>query len=124
MRRFPAVAAAAAAIALSACATSGAQQPTTQALPPQSPVATKHPFEIKGKVESVSGGVLGVARNVTIARDEAPSAVLHVADETRITVDGKVSKLSDVRQGDDVRALFDFDGSMPIAIEIDAKTKR
>lgn len=124
MRRIPAVVSVAAAIALSACATSGAQQPTSQATPPQSPVATKHPFEIKGKVQSVSGGLLGVARNVTISRDQAPDAVLHVADETRITVDGKVTKLSEVKQGDDVRALFDFDGSMPIAIEIDAKQHR
>ncbi len=123
MRRALSIAALAATIALSACATSGAQQPTSQAAPPQSPVATKHPFEMKGKVESVSGGLLGVARNVTIARSDAPSAVLHVADQTRITVDGKVSKLSDVRQGDDVRATFDFDGSTPIAIEIDAKKR-
>ncbi len=122
MRRIPAIASIAAALAFSACATSGAQ-PTNQSSAPQSPVATKHPFEMKGKVESVSGGVLGVARNVTIARDQAPSAVLHVADETRITVDGKVTKLSDIRPGDDVRALFDFDGGTPIAIEIDAKTK-
>ncbi len=123
MRTVGAVVSIAAALAFSACATSGAQQPVNQA-PPQSPVATKHPFQMDGKVKSVSGGVLGVARNVEISRDDAPSATLHVADQTRVTVDGKVSKLSDVKAGDDVRALFDFDGGTPVAIEIDAKTRR
>ncbi len=124
MRSIPAIAALAAATALSACATSGARQPATQAPPPQSPVATRHPFEMTGKVQSVAGGLLGLGRSITISRVDAPAAVLQVADETRIAVEGRVSKLSDIRQGDDVRAVFDFDRSTPVAIEIDAKPHR
>jgi hypothetical protein len=114
----------AAAVALSACATSSPQQATTRAPPPQSPVATQHPFEMKGRIQSVGDGLLGMGRSLTIAREAAPPAVLHVADETRITVDGRTSRLSELRPGDDVRAVFDFDKSTPVALEIEAKPHR
>ncbi len=123
MRRIPFVSLGLAA-ALSACASSRPQQPITQTPPPQSPVATRHPFEVTGKVQGVGEGLLGMGRSLTIARDEAPPAVLHVADETQVTVDGRISKLAELRPGDDVRAVFDFDKSTPVAIEIDAKPHR
>lgn len=110
--------------ALLACASSGTQQPTTQAPPPQSPVATRRPYQMDGRVQSVGGGLLGMGRSITVARDQAPPAVIHVADETRVAVDGRVSKLADVRPGDDVRVLFDFDKDTPVAIQIEAKPHR
>lgn len=114
----------AAAVMVSACAGPDVQQPTTQAPQAQSPVATRHPYEMKGRVQSVGGGLLGMGRSITVSRDEAPSAVLHVADETRVSVDGRVTRLGDLRPGDDVRVLFDFDKDAPVAIQIEAKPHR
>ena len=54
----------------------------------------------------------------------ACGAELHVADGTRVTIDDRPAKLSDLREGDDVHAVFDFDKGTPIAIEIDAKPHR
>lgn len=109
---------------LLACGTSsGAQQPRSTDVRADSPVATAHPYELKGKVKSVTGGVLGVGKGVTIARDDAPSVRLHVEDGTHIKLDGQVARLSDLREGDEVRALFDFRESTPVAIEIEAKKR-
>lgn len=124
MRTIGAVLAAVAVTAISACASRGAQQPTARAAPPQSPIATQHPYEMNGKVQSVGGGLLGMGRSVSIAREDAPPAVLRVAEETRITIEGRASKLADLRPGDDVRAVFDFDESTPVALEIEAKRDR
>ncbi|HET8541066.1 MAG TPA: hypothetical protein VFL83_14425 [Anaeromyxobacter sp.] len=79
---------------------------------------------MKGRVQEVGGGVLGMGRSITVAREDAPPAVLHVADETRIAVEGRVSRLGDLRPGDDVRVVFDFDGDKPVAIQIEAKPHR
>ncbi len=106
--------------ALLACASGGAQAPQTTAARPDAPVQTAHPYEVKGKVKS-TGGILGVARSVTIVRDGAPTLVLHVADGTKITLNDKPAHLSDLREGDDVRALFDFEDSSPVAIDVDVK---
>jgi hypothetical protein len=108
---------------LAACSTTSqpADRTTSAPTPRDSPVATEHPFEVKGKVKSVGEGLLGMGESLTVARDRAPSAQLHVADRTRITLDDRPAKLSDLREGDEVRALFDFDGGTPVAIEIQAK---
>jgi Cu/Ag efflux protein CusF len=111
---------AALAAAALACGTSGAQQPRASDTRREGPIATSHPYEMKGTVQSVSG-VLGVGRTVTIARKDAPAAQLHVAEQTRITLNDKPARLTDLREGDEVRALFDFDQSRPTALEIDAK---
>jgi hypothetical protein len=107
------------------CATSTreAQRPATPAAA-RSPIASDHPFEVKGTVKSVGDGLLGMGRSVTIARDGAPAAELHVAEETRVTLDDRPAKLSDLREGDEIRARFDFDKSTPVAIELQAKPKR
>lgn len=109
---------------LAACGTSGgAQQPRSAEVRTDSPVATSHPYEVKGKVRSVSGGLLGVGQGVTIARDDAPAIRLHVEEGTRVKLEGQVARLSDLREGDEVRALFDFRESTPVAIEIEAKKR-
>lgn len=124
MRNIALAVAAAAAVTL-ACATSRTpEQPVARAPAAQSPVATQRPYEMKGTVQAVGEGLLGVGRSITIARDQAPAATLHVADETRIVVDGRVARLADLRPGDDVRAVFDFDRSTPVAIEIETKPRR
>jgi hypothetical protein len=115
----------AATLAASACASSSAQQPVTQAPRDDAPIATRHPYEMKGRVQAVGGGFLGMGgRSLTVAREDAPPAVVHVADRTRIDLDGRVAKLGDLRPGDDVRVVFDFDKDAPIAIEIRAKPHR
>ena len=109
------------AAAVLACGTSGgAQQPRSGDVRRDGPVATAQPYEMKGTVKSV-GGVLGMARSITVARKDAPAAQLHVEEQTRIMLDDHPAKLSDLREGDEVRAVFDFDASRPIAIEIRAK---
>lgn len=108
-----------AAAVLAACASSGAQQPRAGERR-DGPVATAQAYEMKGNVKAV-GGVLGVARSITIARKDAPAAQLHVAEQTRITLDDRPAALSDLREGDEVRAVFDFDESRPVALEIKAK---
>ncbi len=109
---------------LLACGTSsGAQQPRSSEVRADSPVPTAHPYELKGKVKTVSGGILGVGQGVTIAREDAPSVRLHVENGTRVELDGQPVRLSDLREGDEVRALFDFRESTPVAIEIKAKKR-
>ncbi|ABS27697.1 hypothetical protein [Anaeromyxobacter sp. Fw109-5] len=110
-------------IALAACSTTSqpADRPASTPTARDSPVATEHPFEVKGTVKSVGEGLLGMGESLTVARDGAPSAQLKIAERTRITLDDRPVKLSDLREGDEVRALFDFDGATPVAIEIEAK---
>jgi hypothetical protein len=125
MRRTAKLIALAVALAGTACATAGAQQPTTQAPPPNSPVATRHPYEMEGRVQSVGNGFLGVGgHSLTVAREGAPPAVLHVVDGTQVALQGRGARLGDLRPGDDVRVTFDFDKDAPIAIRIDAKPHR
>lgn len=115
------------AIALAACTTASRpvdRTSSTTSAPHDSPVATEHPFEVEGKVKAVGEGLLGMGESLTVAREGAPSAQLEIAERTRITLDDRPAKLSDLREGDEVRALFDFDGASPVAIEIQAKTAR
>jgi hypothetical protein len=111
-------------LAVAACMTTSGPGRVATADPNQSAVPTSHPFEMKGTVQSVGGGLLGVGSSVTIARDGAPATQLHVADKTQIMLDDRPVKLSDLRQGDDVRAVFDFDKDTPVAIQIVAKPGR
>lgn len=112
-----------AALAAAGCGTSGAQAPRTAEVRADSPVKTAHPYEVKGKVKD-TGGILGMARSVTIAREDAPPVVLHVVEGTHITLEDRPARLSDLREGDEVRAVFDFDEASPVAIDIQAKKGR
>jgi hypothetical protein len=112
-----------AALAAAGCGTSGGQGPRNAEVRADSPVRTAHPYEVKGKVKE-TGGILGMARSVTIEREDAPPVVLHVVEGTKITLGEKPARLSDLREGDEVRAVFDFDESRPVAIDIHAKKGR
>jgi hypothetical protein len=112
---------------LAACSTSpGKLDRSASADPDRSPVPTEHPYEMKGTVKTVSGeGLLGMEPDtITIARDGAPVARLHVADKTQITLEDRRARLSDLREGDEVRAYFDFDRDRPVAIQIVAEPRR
>jgi hypothetical protein len=115
--------AALAAGALLACASTGTgQRAEPTAARPDAPVKTAHPYEVEGKVQA-TGGLLGLGRSVTIAREDAPKVVLRIAEGTRILMDDKPARLSDLREGDDVRALFDFDEGSPVAIDVHVKRR-
>jgi hypothetical protein len=118
MRKATLLALAAAALA---CTGSRAQQPRSAEVRRDAPVQTAQAYEMKGIVESVGGGVLGMGESVTIRREDAPAVRLGVADETRIVLEGRRAALSELREGDEVRALFDFRDNSPVAIEIEAK---
>jgi hypothetical protein len=87
-------------------------------------VESEHPFEVEGTVRSIGDGVLGMGRSLTIAREDAPPAQLQVAEETRIMLEDRPARLADLREGDEVRVVFDFDGASAVAIEIDAEPDR
>lgn len=106
-----------------ACASAGtAQRAESTSARADAPVKTAHPYEVEGKVQA-TGGLLGLGRSVTIAREDAPKVVLRIAEGTRILVDDKPARLSDLREGDDVRALFDFDEGSPVAIDVHVKKR-
>jgi Cu/Ag efflux protein CusF len=109
------------AAALVSCMGSRAQQPRSAEARRDAPVRTAQAYEMKGTVESVGGGVFGLGEGVTIRRRDAPAVRLGVANETRIVLEGRSAKLSELREGDEVRAVFDFKDSNPIALEIEAK---
>jgi len=79
---------------------------------------SKKDFDIKGKVAKVSKDSL------TLNRDDATAATLHVDENTKIQVDGNTSKLADVKPGEDVKASFNLKGDKPVAIEIKADSKK
>jgi Cu/Ag efflux protein CusF len=110
-----------AAALLVACAGTGARAPQTTEVRRDAPVATAQAYEMSGTVEAVGAGLLGVGESVTIRRENAPAVQLRVADETRIMLDGRSARLSELREGDEVRAVFDFKDSTPVAIDVEAK---
>lgn len=118
MKRTIFLALAAAALA---CAGSGAQSPRQTEVRRDAPVATSQAYEMKGRVEAVGGGLLGIGESITIRREDAPAVQLRIADQTRISLDGRSANLSELREGDEIRAVFDFRDSSPVALEIDAK---
>ncbi len=74
-------------------------------------------FDISGKVSKVSKGA------ITLTREKATAATLHVDSRTRIEVDGTQARLSELKPGQDVKASFNLKGDKPMAIEIRAQTK-
>jgi len=79
-------------------------------------------YEVRGTVASAGGGLFGGDR-VKIDRAGEPQAELHVDDNTRITLGGQPAKLSDLSEGDEVRATFDMDGDHAVATSIRAERK-
>ena len=106
---------------LVACAGTGARGPQATEVRRDAPVATAQAYEMKGTVEAVGAGLLGMGESVTIRRENAPAVQLRIADQTRIVLDGRGAGLGELREGDEVRAVFDFKDSSPVAIELDAK---
>jgi Cu/Ag efflux protein CusF len=74
----------------------------------------KDSFDIEGKVSKVS------AKQLTLSREDASMATLHVDRTTKVEVDGQQAKLSQLKPGQDVKASFNLKGDKPTAIEIKA----
>lgn len=108
-------------VALAACSGSRVQQPRSAEARRDAPVQTAQAYEMKGVVESVGGGVLGIGESLTVRRENAPAVRLGVAKQTRIVLEGRQATLGELREGDEVRAVFDFRDSSPVALEIEAK---
>lgn len=84
---------------------------------------SRNPFEVEGKVGLVGKGILGMDQSITVVRDDGPPTRLHVAEGTRITLDDRPAQLQDLREGDEVRAVFDFDDATPVVLRIEAKKR-
>jgi hypothetical protein len=78
---------------------------------------SKDDFSLKGKVSRVS------AKSVTISRDDSTPATLQIDPATKIEVDGKTARASDLKPGDEVKAAFNLKGERPIAVELKASSK-
>jgi hypothetical protein len=75
-------------------------------------------FDIEGKVSKVSKSSL------TLSREGAASATLHVDKTTKIEVDGSEARLTQLKPGQDVKASFNLKGDKPTAIEIKAESQQ
>ena len=78
----------------------------------------KDDFRMKGKVQGVGKSTL------TVSRQDLPAAKLHVAEQTKIEIDGKQAKLGQIKQGDDVQAAFNLQGDRATAVEIKADSNK
>jgi hypothetical protein len=78
---------------------------------------SKDDFDIKGKVSKVS------RNSISLHRDDATTATLHVDKNTKVELDGNVARLGALRPGQDVKASFNLKGDKPMAIEIKADSK-
>jgi hypothetical protein len=79
---------------------------------------SKDDFDLKGKVGRVS------AKSVTIERDKSTPATLMIDQATKIEVDGKPARATDLKPGDDVKASFNLSGERPIAVDLKASAKK
>ncbi|WP_242341200.1 MULTISPECIES: hypothetical protein [unclassified Anaeromyxobacter] len=82
----------------------------------QSPDIKGHDSDkvLMGKVASVS------SNSVSIQSDMGDSRTLQVVPETIVTVDGRTGQISDIQQGQDVRASFNEQDGKQVAVKIEA----
>lgn len=84
---------------------------------------SRKPFEVEGRVGLVGKGLFGIDRSITIRREDGPPARLHVAEGTRITLDDRPARLEDLREGDEVKAVFDFDDATAVVLELEVEAR-
>jgi hypothetical protein len=78
----------------------------------------KDSFDIDGKISRAS------ASQLTIQRDNAPAATLHVDKATKIEVDGQHASAKELKPGQDVKASFNLKGDKPTAVDIKAEKQK
>ncbi len=93
------------------------QHSESEAAEQQRDQLSKSDFDIKGKISKVSKG------SITLNRDDATMATLHVDRNTKVELDGNVARVAQLKPGQDVKASFNLKGDKPMAIEIKADSK-
>ncbi|RKH49611.1 hypothetical protein D7Y23_16140 [Corallococcus sp. AB050B] len=79
----------------------------------------KHAFDLEGTVKAKDGDDITLAR-----KDTLPEVKLDVRDQTKVTLDGKAVKASELPEGATVRAKFQLEGDDPIALELKATSPK
>lgn len=74
-------------------------------------------FTLNGTLEKAG------SEELTVARQGLPPAVLDVRNETKVMLDGKKAKASDLKEGAEIKAHFQLEGEETVAVHIDAKSK-
>ncbi|HZA52407.1 MAG TPA: hypothetical protein VE549_16800 [Myxococcaceae bacterium] len=74
-------------------------------------------FQLKGTIQDAG------RREITIVRPGLPPASLDIRDKTKVTIDGKPAKPSELKEGDEVRARFQLEGEEIVAVSINAKSR-
>lgn len=78
----------------------------------------KDSWDIDGKISKAS------AKSLTIQRDNAPAATLHMDKLTKVELDGEQVSASQLKPGQDVKASFNLKGDKPTAVEIKAEKQK
>lgn len=78
----------------------------------------KDSFDIEGKISKASG------KQLTLQREGAPAATLHVDKTTKIELDGQQASMTQLKPGQDVKASFNLKGDKPTAVEIKAEQQK
>ena len=74
-------------------------------------------FELKGTIKDAGPA------EITVARPGLPLASLDIRDQTKVTIDGKPAKASDLKEGAKVRALFQLEGAEIVAVRVNARSQ-
>jgi hypothetical protein len=72
-------------------------------------------FEMKGTIKDAG------PEEITIARPGLPPASLDIRDKTKVMIDGKPAKASDLQEGAPVRAKFQVEGEETVAVVVRAQ---
>jgi Cu/Ag efflux protein CusF len=75
-------------------------------------------FQLRGTIQDVGSG------EITVARSRLPPASLEIRDRTKVTIDGKPAKATDLKEGAEVSALFQLEGEEIVAVVVNARGKR
>lgn len=79
----------------------------------------KDAFSLEGTVKAKDNDDITLAR-----KDALPEVKLDVHDQTKVTLDGKAVKASELPEGATVRAKFQLKGDDPIALELKATSPK
>lgn len=75
-------------------------------------------YRVDGTVKSVDDD------DLKIERAGMPDIELDVRRDTTIKRDGQQVQLEQLKEGDEIRAQFEVYGDNPVALELDAKSKK
>jgi uncharacterized protein YdeI (BOF family) len=79
----------------------------------------KDAYSLSGTVKAKADDDVTLARTGTL-----PEAKLDVRDQTKVTLDGKVVKASELPEGASVRAKFQLEGDDSVALELKATSPK